>query len=131
MATTHWGGTGDKYEELVCLDAITATVAGTILKRFTLQDSITLTRIEMDFETDGNADNSGTVDVKDDGVSVLSTPFALTDASKAVVQVATLATNTHVAAGSEITIVGYVGGTSAAFNRVTVKIFGRPSAKST
>lgn len=86
--------------------------------------------IALRYETLGNADNTGNIDVKDDGSTLLNAKHAITDAKKAARQDIALASPDNgkisVAAGSAITIeVDTLAGTAQAVNRLTVWIHAR------
>jgi len=86
--------------------------------------------IALRYETLGNADNTGNIDVKDDGSTLLNAKHAIADASKAATQDLALASPDNgkisVAAGSVITVeVDTLAGTAQAVNRLTVWIHAR------
>lgn len=86
--------------------------------------------ISLRYETLGNADNTGNIDVKDDGTTLLNAKHAIADASKAAIQDLALASPDNgkksVAAGSTITVeVDTLAGTTPAVNRLTVCLHAR------
>lgn len=111
----------------VNVDQITADG---VVAAFQTDWDLDIVAVALRYETLGNADNTGNIDVLDDAASLLNAKHAIADASKAATQDLALASPDNgkisVAAGSVITVaVDTLAGTAQAINRLTVWIHAR------